>query len=177
MSEGPLKSKLPLSQRIRKLLVRADSRMIEVMTEYGLLLLRISIGAVFVWFGMLKVIGATPVANLVAVVIPWISASISVPLVGMFEVVLGLALLTGVGLRVTLLLLWIHLTGTFLVLLIRPDLAFQNGNPLFLTADGEFVVKNLVLISGGIAIGSTVRHNQSKFPTSTQNQELPSLHA
>ncbi len=156
-------------------MVRADSRMIEVMTEYGLLLLRISIGAVFVWFGFLKVIGATPVANLVAVVIPWISASISVPLVGMFEVVLGLALLTGLGLRITLLLLWVHITGTFLVLLIRPDLAFQNGNPLFLTADGEFIVKNLVLISGGIAIGSTAKHTQSKFLTSTQNQELPSL--
>jgi uncharacterized membrane protein YphA (DoxX/SURF4 family) len=149
--------------------------MIEVMAEYGLLLLRISIGVVFVWFGLLKVIGATPVANLVAVVIPWISASISVPLVGIFEVVLGLALLTGLGLRVTLLLLWVHLTGTFLVLLIRPDLAFQNGNPLLLTADGEFIVKNLVLISGGIAIGSTARHTQSKFPPSTQSQELSSL--
>ena len=130
------------------------------MTTHGLGLLRISLGVVFIWFGLLKAIGVTPVANLVTAVISWIPSTLSVPLVGIFEVVLGFGLVVGYGLRFTLLLLWLHLAGTFLLLVVRPDLAFQNGNPLFLTADGEFVIKNLVLISGGIAVGSTVRRRE-----------------
>jgi uncharacterized membrane protein YkgB len=133
------------------------------MTTHGLGLLRISLGVVFIWFGLLKAIGVTPVANLVTAVISWVPSTLSVPLVGVFEVVLGFGLVVGYGLRFTLLLLWLHLAGTFLLLVVRPDLAFQNGNPLFLTADGEFVIKNLVLISGGIAVGSTVRRQEKNF--------------
>ncbi len=176
MSGTAQENHVRFSDRVNKFLVRVDERVVQIMTVHGLRLLRISLGVVFVWFGLLKVIGATPVANLVSVVIPWIPSTISVPLVGLFEVLLGFALLTGFSLRITLLLLWLHLAGTFLVLLLRPDLAFQNGNPLYLTADGEFIVKNLVLITSGIAIGSTVRHTQSKLSTSTRNQELSSLH-
>ncbi|MGO9644935.1 MAG: DoxX family membrane protein [Candidatus Bathyarchaeia archaeon] len=142
---------------------RADQRVVEVMAAHGLGLLRISLGVVFIWFGLLKVIGVTPVANLVTAVIGWVPAALSVPLVGVFEVVLGVGLVVGYGLRFTLLLLWLHLAGTFLLLLVRPDLAFQSGNPLFLTADGEFVIKNLVLISGGIAVGSTVRRHRKNL--------------
>ena len=145
---------------------RADKRVVDFMATYGLGILRFSLGLVFVWFGLLKVIGVTPVASLVTAVVSLIPAAFSVPLVGLFEVVLGVGLMVGYGLRFTLLLLWLHLAGTFLLLVIRPDLAFQNGNPLFLTADGEFVIKNLVLISGGIAVGSTVRRHEQKSSTS-----------
>src|SRR5271167_722 len=107
------------------------------MAAHGLELLRISLGVVFIWFGLLKVIGVTPVADLVTSVISWVPVTLSVPLVGIFEVVLGFGLVVGYGLRFTLLLLWLHLAGTFLLLLVRPDLTFQNGNPLFLAADGE----------------------------------------
>ena len=58
----------------------------------------------------------------------------------------------------TLLLFWLQLAGTFLVLILRPDIAFQQGtNPLLLTTEGEFVIKNLVLISAGLVVGGTVR--------------------
>jgi hypothetical protein len=48
---------------------RADERAIQIMTTHGLRVLRVSLGIVFLWFGLLKVIGVTPVANLVQVVI------------------------------------------------------------------------------------------------------------
>ncbi len=162
---------LSIVQRLVVLFDRADQRVVGVMGAYGLGLLRISLGVVFVWFGLLKVIGVTPVADLVVAVVGWVPAVLAVPLVGLFEVVLGVGLVVGYGLRFTLLLLWLHLAGTFMLLLVRPDLAFQSGNPLFLTADGEFVIKNLVLISGGIAVGSTVRsqvkhlHSDARFTT------------
>ena len=143
---------------------RVDEIAIRIMTGKGLLLLRVSLGIVFFWFGLLKVIGVSPVANLVAVAIYWAPPGVTVPLLGIFEVALGIGLLTGVAMRLTLGLFWLHLAGTFLVLVFRPDIAFQHGNPLLLTVEGEFVVKNLVLIAGGIAVGSTVKHQQEKRP-------------
>jgi len=54
----------------------------------------------------------------------------------------------------------LQMAGTFLVLVLRPELAFQSGNPLLLTVTGEFVIKNLVLIAAGLVIGSTVHRAQ-----------------
>jgi uncharacterized membrane protein YkgB len=61
-----------------------------------------------------------------------------------------------VALRLTLLLFWLQMAGTLMVLVLRPDMAFQGGNPLLLTAEGEFVIKNLVLIAAGLVVGGTV---------------------
>jgi putative oxidoreductase len=49
-----------------------------------------------------------------------------------------------------------HLTGTFLVLVTQPQVAFQDGNPLLLTTEGEFVVKNLVLIAGALLVAAAL---------------------
>ena len=63
-----------------------------------------------------------------------------------------MALLAGRHLPIVAALMVAHLTGTFLVLVTQPDVAFQNGNPLMLTMTGEFVVKNVVLIIAGLAL-------------------------
>jgi len=55
-----------------------------------------------------------------------------------------------------------HLCGTFLVLVMEPELAFQNGNPLLLTTIGEFVVKNLVLISAALVLASKLGASGSR---------------
>ncbi|NNF69545.1 MAG: hypothetical protein HKN01_07210, partial [Acidimicrobiia bacterium] len=38
-----------------------------------------------------------------------------------------------------------------------PEVSFQDGNLFKLTVEGEFVVKNLVLLSAGLVVGATVR--------------------
>jgi putative oxidoreductase len=53
---------------------------------------------------------------------------------------------------VTLLVLVGHLAGTFLTFVTATSLMFQDGNPLALTSDGEFVVKNLILISAALVL-------------------------
>ena len=49
------------------------------------------------------------------------------------------------------------MAGTFLVLVVKPEIAFQGGNPLLLTTEGEFVIKNLVLIAAGLVVGGSVQ--------------------
>ncbi len=76
---------------------------------------------------------------------------------GALEAAIGLGLLFRVALRVVLLLFWLQMGGTFLVLVMQPERAFQGLNPLLLTTEGEFVVKNLVLICAGLVVGATAR--------------------
>ena len=144
---------------VRELWNRLDQQMRWFMTTYGIQILRVCLGIVFTWFGALKVAGRSPVEALVAQTVSWVAPEILLPLLGVWEIAVGLGLLLRVALRTTLFLFWLQMAGTFLVLLLRPDLAFQQGNPLLLTTEGEFVIKNLVLISAGIVVGSTVRRD------------------
>ncbi len=140
-----------------------DSTVIRFMRRYGILSLRLAVAITFVWFGALKIFGRSPVGDLVAQTVYWLPPSLFVPVLGYWEVIVGLGLLFSITLRLILLLFWLQMAGTFLVLVLRPELAFQGGNPLLLTMTGEFVIKNLVLIAAGIVIGSTVprSHNSS----------------
>lgn len=124
------------------------------MHRYGTPLLRIALGVVFVWFGGLKMTGSTPVAQLVADTLPFLPKSLVVPSLGIFEVILGIALIIGRRLDLVVMLLVAHLIGTFLVLVVTPQKAFINGDPLLLTMTGEFVVKNIVLIAAGIVVAA-----------------------
>lgn len=135
-----------------------DQKVTGFMSSYAILIIRVSLGIVFLWFGLLKVIGLSPVFDLASQVVYWLPSELFVPILGFWEMAIGAGLLLGKALRIILSLLFIQLAGTFLVLVIRPDAAFQDGNPLLLTTEGEFVIKNLVLIAAGLAVGGTVRH-------------------
>ncbi|GAA0250866.1 hypothetical protein GCM10010492_58900 [Saccharothrix mutabilis subsp. mutabilis] len=123
-----------------------------VLDALSVPLLRGSLGVVFVWFGALKVSGATPVADLVASTVPWLASGFLVAGLGVLEVLLGLALVAGRFLRVAAVLVMAHLGGTFLTLVVQPAVAFRAGNPLLLTLTGEFVVKNLVLFTAALVV-------------------------
>jgi putative oxidoreductase len=138
-------------------LERIDSKVLALLERIALPMLRLSLGVVFFWFGILKIAGQTPVAELVADTVFWLDPDWFVPALGVLEVLVGLGLLVGRGLRGVLALFVLQMIGTFLVLVVQPDVAFQNGNPLMLTTEGEFVVKNLVLLSAGLMIGSRLK--------------------
>jgi putative oxidoreductase len=133
---------------------RLADRLHPVLARNSLAALRIAIAAVYVWFGALKVAGATPVRDLVEATTPWSDPAWFVPAMGMFEVVLGLWLMVGRALWLALPLFAAHLAGTFGVLVMVPEVAFQSGNPLQLTVEGEFVVKNLVMLAAVIVVAT-----------------------
>lgn len=137
-----------------------DKRMVAFMNAYGVHLLRLSLAIVFIWFGVLKVTGKSPVQELVARTVYWVNPAVFIPILGYWEILVGVGLLFSAALRVTLFLFWMQMIGTFLVLVLRPDIAFQHGNFLLLTTEGEFVIKNLVLIAAGLVVGGTVRRGK-----------------
>jgi putative oxidoreductase len=133
-----------------------ETRVTAALTRYAVDLLRVAIGIVFVWFGVLKVAGHSPAAELVMQTIgvfPVGHAPV-VMILGVIETAIGFGLVFGVALRTTLLLFIVQQAGTFAVLVVCPDVAFQHHNPLLLTMTGEFVVKNLVFMAGGLAVAA-----------------------
>jgi putative oxidoreductase len=149
-----------LSRRVQGLLGRAVP-----------VLLRGSLGLTFVWFGALKLAGQpTLPASLIAAITPGVDPDLSVPLVGAFEVLLGAGLLVGRFMPIWLTATALQLSGTFLVLVLRPDVAFVGGNPLLLSVEGEFVVKNLVLLA---ATASLALHSLGPRPAAATGHRLP----
>ncbi len=141
-----------------------DRTLIHFMADVALPLLRISLAINYIWFGALKIFDVSPVANLVAKTIPFLPKKFVVRGIGVWEVAIGLALLFRVALRATLFLFFLQLIGTFLTFIVRPQDTFKNGNPLLLTEEGEFVLKNLILLSAGLAVGSTVHRRREDVP-------------
>lgn len=147
-----------LPEPVRSPFERIDRRVTDFLDRYGVLALRIALGVIYIWFGALKVIGRSPVEDLVRDTVFFLpDGQYIVYGMGAWEIVIGLGLLFPVALRLTLAMLWLQLGGTFLALVVLPDQCFQDYNPLLLTTTGEFVVKNIVLITAGLVIGSTVR--------------------
>jgi len=145
-------------------------RFIELLRVAVPLLLRISLGITFLWFGGLKLADEpTLPASLIAAITPFMDPDVSVPLVGALEVVLGAGLLIGRRMPVLLGVAALHLSGTLLVLLLRPDVAFVDGNPLLLSVEGEYVVKNLVLLA---ATASLALHSLGTPSPKTSNLHL-----
>jgi uncharacterized membrane protein YkgB len=158
---------LALARRGLTLFGYLEQRAVAVLRRVGITLLRISLGVVFVWFGALKVANVTPVGELVAGTLPFVDPAWFVPFLGGVEVALGLGLLLGRAITVISAILVGHLCGTFLVLVMQPGMAFQNGNPLLLTTIGEFVIKNVVLIASALVLAARLHKVTSKPSTSS----------
>ena len=134
-----------------------DKNLTEWMANYGLLILRISLGIVFLWFGMLKFFkGLSPAEDLVRNTVYFVDPDFFLPVLAAWESLIGIGLITGKFLRVTILLLFLQMPGTALPLLILPEKVWTVF-PYGLTLEGQYIVKNLVLIGAGLVIGATVR--------------------
>ena len=141
---------------------RADVRITRVMARHGVRALRVSLGVVFLWFGALKLFpGLSPAQELAARTIERLSfglvpGSVSVPVLAAWECAIGLGLIMGVWMRGVLLLLFLQMIGTLAPLFLFPREVFHRI-PYAPTLEGQYIIKNLVLISAALVIGATVR--------------------
>jgi putative oxidoreductase len=138
--------------RLPEPFLRFDHAVIEFTRNYSVPILRVTLGIVFLWFGLLKIFGYSPVAGLVVRTAYFLPPDVAVIGIGIVEVVIGLGLLSGIAMRVTLLMFFVQMCSTFLTVITQPGMLVQNGNPLLLSIYGEFIVKNLVLIAAGLVI-------------------------
>lgn len=126
-----------------------------LMHKFGFVLLRYALAVIFIWFGILKPLGLSPATALVEKTVFWFSPAWFIPVLGWWEVAIGFFLLFRPTVRIALLLLFLQIPGTFLPLLLLPDATFTQF-PFGLTLEGQYIVKNLILIAAAIAVGGTV---------------------
>lgn len=132
------------------------------MSRNGLFLLRISIGIVFVWFGVLKFFPGVSAAQDLAIRTIELLTFGMVPEIliinglALWEVVIGIGLITGKFMRETLLLLFLQMIGTFTPVFLFPSEVF-NQIPYAPTLEGQYIIKNIVIISAAIVLGGALR--------------------
>ena len=144
---------------------RTDRRITGWMAEHGMLMLRIALAIVFFWFGALKLIpDASPAEALAGQTIErltggLVAAETAVPILAAWEVAIGVGLFIGRGMRITLLLLFVQMLGTITPLFLFPSETFSQF-PWAPTLEGQYIIKNLVIVAAAIVLGATVRGGQ-----------------
>ena len=129
----------------------------EFMSKWGVTLLRYSLGIIYIWFGALKPLGLSPAQELVENTVYWFeNPKTFVPILGIWEVVIGITMIIKPLIRISIILLFIQMPGTFLPLVLFPEVCFTNFR-FGLTLEGQYIVKNLIIISAALVVGSTVR--------------------
>jgi len=135
------------------------------MRRWGILALRVSLAVIFVWFGILKPLELSPAAPLVRATVGWmplLSPDGWVAVIGWWEVAIGVTFLFRRTVRIAIALLALQMGGTFLPLVLLPEVAFQAGHiPYAPTMEGQYIIKNLLIISAALVIGGTVRERHA----------------
>ncbi len=140
---------------------RVDRQIAGFMERWGTPTLRLSLGIIFIWFGILKPLGISPAESLVLATVRWMplfDPETWLHVIGWWEVVIGVTFLYRPMNRIAIALLFLQMVGTFMPLVVLPSVTFQEGRiPYGLTVEGQYIVKNLVIISAALVLGGTVR--------------------
>ena len=141
-------------------LAELDKKIAGWMYRHGTLCLRFSLAVIFIWFGILKPLGLSPAEELVKKTVYWLPPELFLPILGWWEVLIGVCLLYRPFIRGAILLLFLQMPGTVLPLFLLPEVCFTQI-PYGLTLEGQYIIKNLAVISAAIVIGGTVRRHSS----------------
>ncbi len=121
------------------------------MDNKNKLFIALSLSLVYIWFGFLKILGVSPVLELIKNTYPSFPDSFIVFL-GVWEILIGLFLINKKTINIGIVLIWIQLLGIFMGALINPNIYFTNSNFLLPNTYGEFVIKNFVLLAASYSI-------------------------
>ncbi len=148
-------------QNFQTIFDRVDLRITSWMAHYSLAILRIGLGVIFIWFGALKLFpGLSPAEELVRNTIYFVDPDIFLPILAIWEVLIGIGFLSGFFTnklqRLTILLLFLQMFGAALPLVLLPEVCWKSF-PFVLTLEGQYIIKNLTIIGSALVLGATVR--------------------
>lgn len=144
---------------------QVDRFISDFMRRWGIFALRISVGIIFIWFGVLKPLGLSPVESLVKATVRWLpilTPATWVVVIGWWEVTIGVTFLFRRMIRLGIALLVLQMVGTLMPLVLLSAVTFQPGHmPYAPTMEGQYIVKNLLIISAALVVGGTVRRDRA----------------
>ena len=74
-------------------------------------------------------------------------------IIGYWEMAIGLCFLNKKTTLIAVVLMFLQMTGTFLPLVILPEITFQDSNPFLPTLEGQYIIKNIIIITAALIIG------------------------
>lgn len=119
---------------------------------------RYALAIIFIWFGILKPLKLSTANELVANTVYWFNPVWFLPFLGIWEVIIGLCLLYRPFVKTGLILMAFQMVGTFLPLIILPEVTFISF-PWVPSLEGQYIIKNLVLIAAAMLIGSRLKES------------------
>ncbi len=132
-----------------------------ITPKIALFLTKYSLVVIFIWFGFLKVFNVSSVESMVLHAFPMIFAKFHFmfQLLGIFEIATGVLVLVKRFTKIGYIVMFVHLTVCTAAVLVT-----QGFRPYFpnLTFEGEFVIKNFVLISAILVLLSSHKESVKK---------------
>lgn len=139
--------------------LETEKKLSVYLKKYSIPLLRYAMGGIYFWYGILKVIGISPVEELVYQATHWIGVHNFVVFLGVWEMGIGLCLFIKPLKRIGLFLLFIQFPGTFSPLFLNPEDCFTTI-PFGLTLEGQYIFKNLILFTAGLVLIGSLHRNE-----------------
>jgi uncharacterized membrane protein YkgB len=141
---------------------RMDARVMQWLTRHSLAIMRISLGFVFLVFGVLKYFpDMSPAENLTiqtmdTLTFDLVSGRAAMVIVATMECAVGVSLLTGLFLQAGIVLLGLVMIGVLAPLVLFPGQMF-SGRFFAPMLEAQYVVKDVVLLAAGINVGLRAR--------------------
>lgn len=143
-----------------------NQKIFGAFNRHGHELHRLSLGVLFIWFGLLKPFGAKTTTSLLAHTIYFFPPEFLLPILGWWEVAIGICLIYSPLVRFSIILQLIRIPGTILAFFMHPDVCFVHI-PFVPSPEGQYLIKDIVILFAGIAIAGTMYSKQN----STQDLE------
>lgn len=128
-----------------------EQKIYSFLDEYSDWFLRISIAIIYIWFGILKPFDSSPAADLVANSIYFLPREPFFIFLGIWETILGIMFLIPRLTKITFWIFILHMGGTFTPFITLMNTVFIKF-PYALSLEGQYIIKNLILISAAVAI-------------------------
>jgi uncharacterized membrane protein YphA (DoxX/SURF4 family) len=140
-------------------------------------MLRVSVGVLYVWFGVLKFVPSlSPAQDIATQVMGVISfglvpPGVSQPALALMEVLIGTGLITGKLLRLSLAVFFAHMAGVFATLVIVPGEVWRY--PFVPSMEGQYIIKNLVLVAACLSVAAAALRGTRSPSGDAQPDALP----
>ncbi|WP_297095771.1 hypothetical protein [uncultured Draconibacterium sp.] len=144
-------------------IVQFDKNIAKWMSAWSIPAIRISFGIIFIWFGVLKPLGLSSAEGLLKATVVWLpigTPAFWLIVIGCWEVIIGVTFLFKKTTKIAIALLFLQMFGTFMPLFLLPQVTYQNGNFLMPTLEGQYIIKNLMIISAALVLGGTFYKNR-----------------
>jgi uncharacterized membrane protein YkgB len=142
--------------KMKELISRTDQMIARTMSKWSIPAIRISFAIIFIWFGILKPFDVSSAESLLKATVAWLpfgSPEFWLVAIGWWEVAIGITFLFQRTTKIAIALLFLQMIGTFMPLVFLPEVTFQNGNILTPSLEGQYIIKNVMIISAALVLG------------------------